>query len=110
MNWHSIWNRLVFVLNRCQQTFKSYGLLSRVMHEKRKWRLAIYNYKQPHTNPSVSSMKLKQRIKDSLCYTESIYEEKLSITTVAWKIVYFLHVAPLMPLLYGLKDLPCSTE
>ena len=36
MNRCSIWNRLVFVLNLCQQAFKSYDLLLRVMHEERK--------------------------------------------------------------------------
>ena len=38
MNRCSIWNRLVFVLNLCLQALKSYGLLSRVMHEERKER------------------------------------------------------------------------
>ena len=31
---YTIWNRLAFVLNLCQQAFKSYGL-SRDMHEER---------------------------------------------------------------------------
>ena len=35
MNRCSIWNRLVFVLNLCEQALKSYGILSRVMHEER---------------------------------------------------------------------------
>ena len=35
MNRCSIWNRLVFVLNLYQQAFKSYGLLSRVLHKER---------------------------------------------------------------------------
>ena len=38
-----------------------------------KWWLAICYYKQPHKNPCVSSIKLKQSIKDSLCYSELIY-------------------------------------
>ena len=73
MNHCSIWYRLVFVLNLCLQAFKSYGLLFRGMHEERKMMVGDSNYKQPYKSPCVSSMKLKRRIKDSLCYSESIY-------------------------------------
>ena len=40
--------------------------------KKGKWWSAICNYKQSYKSPCVSSMKLKQSIKDSLCYSESI--------------------------------------
>ena len=72
MNCCFIWNRLVFVLNLCHLAFKSYGLLSRGMHEEKET-VIICNYKQPHKSICVSSMKLKQSIKDSTCYSESIY-------------------------------------
>ena len=45
--------------------------------KKGKWWSVICNYKQPCTNPCVSSMKLKQSIKDSLCYSESIYRRSI---------------------------------
>ena len=40
--------------------------------KKGKWWTAICNYKQPYKNPCVSSTKLIQGIKYSLCYSESI--------------------------------------
>ena len=41
--------------------------------KKGKWRSEIYNYKQLYKNPCVSSTKVKQIMKGSLCYSESIY-------------------------------------
>ena len=73
MNRCSIWYRLVFVLNLCLQAFKSYGLLFRGMHEKRKMMVGDMQLQTAYKSPCVSSMKLKRRIKDSLCYSESIY-------------------------------------
>ena len=93
----------------------------------KRW-LVICNYKQSYKSPCVSSMKLKRSIKDSLCYSESIYVHfrpnkrtlqelwtlagvmKLSTTTVNWKIVCCSHLVPPIPLYYGLEDSPCSTE
>ena len=56
----STWSTSVF-LNPYQQPFKSYGLLSRVMHEEMKMVAAICNYKHVCKNPYVSSTKLKYR-------------------------------------------------
>ena len=72
MNRCSIWNKLVFALNLCLQVIKRYGLLSRVMHEERKKMVGNMQL-QSYKSPCVSSMKLKRSIKDSLCYSESIY-------------------------------------
>ena len=41
--------------------------------KKGKWWSAICNYKQLYNNPCISSAKLKQTMKGSLCYNESIY-------------------------------------
>ena len=97
--------------------------------KKRKWRSKIYNYKQLYKNPCVSSTKVKQTMKGSLCYSESIYVHfKLSESilqdslhastlrkhvynyTVTWKIVRHWLLAPSIPLQSGLKHSPCSTE
>ena len=73
MNRCSIWNRLVFVLNLCLKAFKSYGLLFRDIREERKMIVCDMQLKTAYKSPCVSSMKLKRSIKDSLCYSESIY-------------------------------------
>ena len=83
-------------------------------------------------DPCVSSTKLKQTMKGSLRYSESIYvhfrlnkaimlqelwiffacvyTKKMSTTTVTWKIVCHWLLPPLMPLQCGLKYSPYSTE
>ena len=43
--------------------------------KKWKWWSAICNYKQPYKSLCVSSTKLRQTMKGSLCYSESIYVE-----------------------------------
>ena len=68
MNRCSIWDRLVSVLSLCKQPFKSYDLLSRVMHEERK--PVIGNMQ---LDLCVSSTKLKQTMKGLLCCSESTY-------------------------------------
>ena len=101
--------------------------------KKGKWWSAICNYKQSYKSPCVSSMKLKQNIKDSLYYSELIYihfrpknlhywncnlclcshdikKSCLQPLHVNWKIVCCLHLVPPMPLYYGLEDSSCSTE
>ena len=56
--------------------------------KKGKWWLVICYYKQPYKNPCVSFIKLKQSVKDSLCYSELIYihfrPNKLTILQELW--------------------------
>ena len=58
--------------------------------KKRKWRSEKYNYKQLYKNPCVSSTKVKQIMKGSLCYSESIYVHfKLSESILQEVWIYF---------------------
>ena len=67
-----------FVLNLWQLTFKICDLFSRGMHDRSmdevKQTVIAYNYEQPFHKLCISSMKLKQTIKDLLCYNESLYQ------------------------------------
>ena len=51
-----------------QLAFKSNGHVSRGMRKEGK-----YNYKPPHNNLCVSSVKLKQTVNDSLYHSKSVY-------------------------------------
>ena len=58
--------------------------------KKGKWRSEIYNYKQLYKNPCVSSTKVKQTMKGSLCYSESIYVHfKLSESILQEQWIFF---------------------
>ena len=59
--------------------------------KKGQWRPVICNYKQPHKNPCVSSMKIEQNVKDSLCYNETIY---VHLNQDLW--IFFVYVEALM--------------
>ena len=62
----------LFWICACRHS-KVMAFFSEACMKKGKWWWAICNYKQPYKSSCVSSMKLKRRIKYSLCYSESIY-------------------------------------
>ena len=73
MNRCSIWNRSVSVLSLWLQPFKSYDPFPRVMREEKKMAIGNIQLQTALKNPCVSSTKVKQFMKGSLCYSESIY-------------------------------------
>ena len=72
MNHCFIWNRSVSGLSLCKQPFKSYNL-SRGMHKEKKLMIGNMQLQTALYNLCVSSTKLKQTMKGSLCYSKSIY-------------------------------------
>ena len=81
MNRCSVWNRSVFVLNLSQKPFKSYDLLSRVMHEERKEMVA-------------GNMQLQM---PSLLYTTTLlYLPSLHYNSLCAAYLYYLLSLPML--------------
>ena len=74
--------------------------------KKGKWRSEIYNYKQLYKNPCVSSTKVKQTMKGSLCYSKSIYVYfKLSESILQELWIFFVWVYIKKVYVYNYNDL-----